>query len=140
MRYALRNASFCAIAIASVGFMAPPSSADPDKGRPHSDRQIERTDRGTDKGAKFEHSTRHVNRDRQFDRGGAQVELRGRDWRRPGYRERIRRGHHYGWGSGIGFHFSDGWYYGECGWLKRRAIETDSPIWWHRYRRCREFG
>lgn len=41
---------------------------------------------------------------------------------------------------GIGFYFSDGSYYGECGWLKRRAIETDSPIWWHRYRRCREFG
>lgn len=73
MRYALRDASFCAIAIASVGFMAAPSSADPDKGRPHSDRHMERTDRGTDKGAKFEHSTRHVDRDRHFDRGSAQV-------------------------------------------------------------------
>ena len=104
---------------------------------PRSRRSMERTDRGSDRDTRFERSTRSVDRDRHFDRGGrAEV----RDWRRPGYRERIRRGHHYGWGPGIGFYFSDGWYYGECGWLKRRALATDSPVWWHRYRRCREFG
>lgn len=107
---------------------------------PRSRRYMERPDRGSDQGARSEHSPRHVDRDRQFDRGGGRAELRDRDWRRPGYRERIRRGHHYGWGPGIGFYFSDGWYYGECGWLKRRALATDSPVWWHRYRRCREFG
>lgn len=107
---------------------------------PRSRRDMDRTDRDFEKGARSEHSTRHVDRDRHFDRGGGRAEMRDRDWRRPGYRERIRRGHHYGWGPGIGFYFSDGWYYGECAWLKRRALETDSPVWWHRYRRCREFG
>lgn len=28
-------------------------------------------------------------------------------------------------------------YYDDCGWLKRRAIHTGSPYWWHRYRACR---
>ena len=104
---------------------------------PRSRRSMERTDREV-QGARSERSPRNVDRDRQFDRGGGRAEAR--DWQRPGYRERIRRGHHYGWGPGIGFYFSDGWYYGECGWLKRRALATDSPVWWHRYRRCREFG
>jgi hypothetical protein len=25
----------------------------------------------------------------------------------------------------------------DCGWLRRRAIETDSTYWWRRYRKCR---
>lgn len=110
-------------------------------GSDRSDNYAEHRDRKSNRDADFGHSARHVERDRHFDRGGARVEARDRgDWRRPGFRERIRRGHHYGWGSGIGFYFSDGWYYGECGWLKRRALETGSPLWWHRFHRCREFG
>ena len=27
--------------------------------------------------------------------------------------------------------------YGDCGWLRRRAIETGSPYWWRRYEDCR---
>jgi len=27
-------------------------------------------------------------------------------------------------------------YYGGCGWLRRRAVATDSPYWWRRYRAC----
>ena len=64
---------------------------------------------------------------------------RDRGWKGPGDRDRIRRGRRYGWGPGISFYFSDGYYYGNCGWLKRRAIVTRSPIWWQRYHRCRDF-
>ncbi|MBS0243435.1 MAG: hypothetical protein JSS20_14755 [Proteobacteria bacterium] len=46
------------------------------------------------------------------------------------------RGRHYGWGPG--FYFYDGYYHGNCGWLKRRAEETRSHVWWKRYRQCRE--
>ena len=28
-------------------------------------------------------------------------------------------------------------YPADCGWLRRRAIETDSSYWWRRYRECR---
>ena len=27
---------------------------------------------------------------------------------------------------------------GDCGRLRRRAVETDSDYWWRRYRQCRE--
>jgi hypothetical protein len=27
-------------------------------------------------------------------------------------------------------------YYGECGWLRRRALRTGSPYWWERYYAC----
>jgi len=26
-----------------------------------------------------------------------------------------------------------------CGWLRQRALATDSPYWWRRYRECRGF-
>lgn len=48
-----------------------------------------------------------------------------------------RRGHRYVWGPGIEFWFYDGYYYGDCAWLKRRAIATGSSYWWRRYRQCR---
>ncbi len=73
-------------------------------------------------------------------KSGVRVEGdRRRDWNGPGYRDRIRRGHRYAWGPGISFYLSDGYYYGDCGWLKRRAIETGSRVWWRRYERCRIF-
>jgi hypothetical protein len=52
----------------------------------------------------------------------------------------VRRGHRYLWGPGVTFYLSDGYYYGECGWLKRRAIQTGDRIWWRRYERCRDFS
>jgi hypothetical protein len=91
------------------------------------DRRSDRTERRSDR-RDFERSERGASR--HVDR----------EWRRPGYREHIRRGRHYGWGPGIGFYFSDGWYYGDCGWLRRRALATDSPVWWRRFHRCRVFG
>jgi hypothetical protein len=71
------------------------------------------------------------------------VEGRGgdRNWRRSRDHDRIvRRGHRYLWGPGVAFYFSDGYYYGECGWLKRRAIVTGDRIWWRRYERCRDWS
>ncbi len=51
-----------------------------------------------------------------------------------------RGGHHgtrYLWG-GLPFYFYDGYYHGDCGWLRRRAQATGSRYWWVRYRQCRE--
>jgi hypothetical protein len=81
---------------------------------------------------------------RQERRAVAGVEIekrRDRNWRRSDDHDRIiRRSHRYLWGPGVAFYFSDGYYYGECSWLKRRAIETGSRIWWRRYERCRDFS
>ncbi|MBS0240866.1 MAG: hypothetical protein JSS20_01730 [Proteobacteria bacterium] len=44
-------------------------------------------------------------------------------------------GRRYGWGPG--FWFYDGFYWGDCNWLYRRAIETGSDYWWDRYQQCR---
>lgn len=75
-------------------------------------------------------------------RRGADVDVRvrDRDWRGPGYRDRIRRGHRYAWGPGFSFYFTDGYYYGDCRWLKRRAYETGARVWWRRYERCRDYA
>jgi hypothetical protein len=79
-------------------------------------------------------------------RGSADVDVRVRDrhygdrrWRGRSRDFVVRHGHRHSWG-GVTFYLSDGYYYGECGWLKRRAIRTDNPIWWSRYRRCRDFS
>jgi len=48
-----------------------------------------------------------------------------------------RRGTRHVWGPGLVFYFYDGHYYGDCGWLRRRAEETGSGYWWDRYRLCR---
>ena len=42
------------------------------------------------------------------------------------------------WGPGVTFYFSDGYYYGECDWLRRKAISTGSSKWRYRYNRCRD--
>ena len=47
------------------------------------------------------------------------------------------RGTRYLWG-GLPFYFYDGYYHGDCGWLRRRAEATGSRYWWVRYRQCRE--
>jgi hypothetical protein len=52
-----------------------------------------------------------------------------RDWRR-GDRDRGRYGRR-------GFEFRPGYgYRGDCGWLRRRALDTGSRFWWRRYRDC----
>lgn len=48
-------------------------------------------------------------------------------------------GRRYSWGPGVGFYFWNGYYYGDCRWLRRRAIETGSAYWWRRYRLCRDY-
>ncbi len=47
------------------------------------------------------------------------------------------RGTRHLWG-GLPFYFYDGYYHGDCGWLRRRAEATGSRYWWVRYRQCRE--
>ncbi len=47
-----------------------------------------------------------------------------------------RRGVRYSWGPG--FYFYDGYYHGDCSWLRRKANATGSRYWRQRYRQCRE--
>lgn len=47
------------------------------------------------------------------------------------------RGVRYMWG-GLPFFFYDGYYHGDCSWLRRKARETGSSYWWRRYRQCRD--
>jgi hypothetical protein len=61
----------------------------------------------------------------------------GRGGKRYDRRHVRRYGRHFSWGPGISFWFYDGYYYGDCTWLRRRAIATGSNYWWRRYRQCR---
>jgi hypothetical protein len=127
--------------IAALTMSAGASFADPAE---HSDRGV-RSDRGahvekmqgrgTESHGQFRDGNRHA--DVQVRSEGRH---RDRDGREGGDRDRIFRGHRYAWGPGFDFYLSDGYYYGECSWLKRRAIETDNPVWWRRYHRCRDFS
>lgn len=50
------------------------------------------------------------------------------------------RGHRHRHG-GVGIYIGDGYYdrgysYGDCGWLRRKAIRTGSGYWWRRYEDC----
>ncbi len=47
-------------------------------------------------------------------------------------------GTRYLWG-GLPFYLYDGYYYGDCGWLRERAEVSGSPYWWDRYRLCRDY-
>jgi hypothetical protein len=83
-----------------------------------------RAERGLrgDRGVEFGYRERGV-RDR--DRGRADIHIdRDRDRRRFG-----RRG---------GIYIEPGYGYlpANCTWLRRRALATDSPYWWRRYRAC----
>lgn len=71
----------------------------------------------------------------------------GRKWTNNGGWKGGRRGNrrYYGYGFGIPFAAAAGYYgynsyYGsgdDCGWLRRRAIDTGSSYWWSRYDECR---
>ena len=155
------------LAALCVAGMTIPSAAEPPQGRGGADVKVQRdtgSDRSgganvkaernggsdrSDRGGKGEYSDRGGDKGRvDGDRGSrrsADVEVRGRDrdnsWKKPGYRERVvSHGRRYAWGPGVSFYFADGYYYGECGWVKRRAIETGSRMWWRRYERCRDFN
>ncbi|MGD9806471.1 MAG: hypothetical protein AB7E81_14740 [Hyphomicrobiaceae bacterium] len=47
-------------------------------------------------------------------------------------------GRRYAWG-GLPFWFYNGYYYGDCDWLYRRALATGSGYWWDRYDSCRYY-
>ena len=48
-----------------------------------------------------------------------------------------RRGRRYVWGDGYEFFFYDGYYHGNCAWLRERYQETGDSYWRRRYRLCR---
>lgn len=50
-----------------------------------------------------------------------------------------RHGRRHSWAPGFTFWFYDGYYYGDCSWLRRKARETGSAYWWRRYRQCRDW-
>lgn len=65
------------------------------------------------------------------DRGERRGDRDGRrDWDR-------RRGGGFNLYIGPGVGVYGGSAYGNCGWLRRRALDTGSNYWWNRYRRCR---
>lgn len=82
----------------------------------------------------------------RFHRGGGVRRMHRGGRYSGGYRHRHRhRGYRYrGWGSGIylatPYVYYGGYYgYGECGWLRRKAVRTGSRYWWRRYNRCRNY-
>ncbi len=59
--------------------------------------------------------------------------------RRPGATHGRHRGTRFYWGSGGEFWFFDGFYHGDCQWLRRKAVQTGSQYWWRRFRQCRAY-
>lgn len=49
------------------------------------------------------------------------------------------RGTRYLWG-GLPFYFYDGYYHGDCDWLRRKVRQTGSSYWRARLRQCRELN
>ncbi len=48
------------------------------------------------------------------------------------------RGTRYVWGGSYVYYFFDGYYHGDCDWLRVKARETGSRYWRERYELCRE--
>lgn len=69
---------------------------------------------------------------------GVEFGYRERERGMRGDRDRDRDRRRFGQRDG-GFYIAPGFGYlpANCGWLRRRALETDSPYWWRRYRACR---
>lgn len=63
---------------------------------------------------------------------GRHNQWRGNHGRHGGY----GYGHRYNRGGGIVLRFGNSGG-GGCYWLKRRALDTGSRYWWHRYNECR---
>jgi hypothetical protein len=106
------------------------------------DRGGSRADRGGDRNVRVDRDVNvRVNRDRRGGDRDVNVRVdRDRTVRvdrdRRGGRVDYRRGRRLVWGGPV-FYFYDGYYYGDCAWLRRRAVVTGSRIWWQRYRLCR---
>ena len=83
----------------------------------------------------------HRSEHRGGESRGHHSERRGGDDGRRAFRDNGRefRRHHRGDDRDREFGFGRPYYddYGDCGWLRRRAIETGSSYWWRRYRECR---
>ena len=45
---------------------------------------------------------------------------------------------HFGYPGYVGYGYVYG-YHHSCWWLKKKAIHTGSPYWWHKYHQCK-FG
>jgi hypothetical protein len=91
------------------------------------DRGDVRSERGSD---------RIVRRDRD-GRNGDRYDGRRRWSGGDGGRRHWRSGRRYSWGPGVVFYLNDGYYYGECNWLKRRYRQTGHRVWLRRYAMCR---
>lgn len=68
-------------------------------------------------------------------RDGNRDRARGDDRRGDGDR---RRGTRHNWAPGFTFYFYDGFYHGDCSWLRRKVRETGSNYWRQRLRQCRD--
>jgi hypothetical protein len=82
----------------------------------------------------------HLRSDRGL-RGDRGVEFgyreRGDRGRSGVYIERDRDRRHHGRRGGVYVEPSYGYAPASCNWLHRRAVATESPYWWRRYRECR---
>lgn len=78
------------------------------------------------------HGTRSFHTSRSYYRGNHFRGGRYGYYNRPFYR--YPRYRHRYWG---GAYFYNNYAGGSCYWLKRRALNTGSSYWWHRYNRCR---
>ena len=124
-------------AVAALLLTSVPGIAEPDRGKGMRDggpaAKVERRNFDGDRS-----SRRGLNKDVQVERRGDGPP--NQRWNRRRDRDFVvRQGRRHNWG-GITFYLSDGYYYGECGWLKRRAVRTGNPIWWSRFRRCRDWS
>lgn len=122
------------------------SSGAGDRGSMRRDGDSDRGDRGdrnrgdrSDRGDRADRGDR--DRGDRADRGnrGDRYDGNRRRWSGGnGSNRNWRSGRRYSWGPGIAFYFNDGYYYGECNWLKRRYRETGNRIWLRRFDRCRD--
>jgi hypothetical protein len=97
--------------------------------------------RSGESGMRGEAGTRLRGQGLHSERGGAEFGYKGRRGYGygPGFGERprfYRDGHRHRFHGHDRFEPGYGYRSG-CGWLRRRALETDSPYWWRRYRACR---
>lgn len=132
MRY-LATATMAA-SVFAIGLSVDPAVSLPMSGGATSPQTAIQHVQQQDKGAGQEPRARGGG-DRDGERGD-----RERGYRERGGRDRDgRRSGRGGFDLEIGpGYFGYGPRYGQgCGWLRRRALETDSPYWWRRYRACR---
>jgi hypothetical protein len=67
----------------------------------------------------------------------SRIVIRDRDRRGSNGEGNRRRGTRYVWGS-LPFYYYDGFYHGDCSWLRRKVRETGSSYWRTRLQKCRD--